>query len=298
MNILEILRCPICSGVMQRIDKTIKCEKGHSFDIAKSGYVNMLPPGKESNAHTGDEREMVRARVNFLAKEYYSEISRTLASIISEYGNFSAEEITVCDMGCGEGSHTCRIAGELCRITERNVMVLGFDASKYAAECASKLSRARGYMPSLGIGCADSREVSAYFMPANIFRLPTVESSFDAAISMFAPIAGEEAARILKPHGILAVAASGRDHLIEMRNVIYNDVRLADFVPPTQSGFKPIATKNLRYRTEIESPEDIWNLFMMTPFYYKTNAEGRERLLALDHLTVTVDVNYFLFEVI
>jgi len=281
---------------MCRIDKTIRCTRGHSFDISKSGYVNLLPPGKESNAHTGDERAMVRARVNFLSKDYYSSISESLADVLAEYGDFSSD-LTLCDMGCGEGSHTCRVATRLHDLTSCGVQAIGFDASKYAAECASKLSRSRLLMPKEGIGHPFEGSTQVYFIPANIFYLPTADASFDAAISMFAPVAGDEASRILKKGGILAVVSSGREHLIEMRNLIYKDVRLTDFVPETPHGFRVIGKRNHRRIINIESKEDIEALFMMTPFYYKTTAEGRANLLSRDNLSVTVDVNYMLFEV-
>ena len=68
-NILDFLRCPHCGTSLVRPDdsRTLRCPAGHAFDLAKSGYVNLLPPGKEKNARSGDEREMVKAREEFLA---------------------------------------------------------------------------------------------------------------------------------------------------------------------------------------------------------------------------------------
>ena len=136
----------------------------------------------------------------------------------------------------------------------------------------------------------------AYFMPANIFRLPLCDNSADFALSMFAPIAAEEAKRILKPRGILAVVSSARDHLIEMRETIYDEVHFSDSLPQTPEGFRMIGSEELRYTIHLQSTDEISSLFVMTPFYYKTTEEGKERLMSKESLDVTVNVNYNLFE--
>ena len=137
MNIFDYIICPVCGGELHRETKSILCEKGHTFDVSKAGYVNLLPPGKEKNARTGDEKTMVKARVDFLGKNHYGRISDAAADMIKKH--VRAEFISAADMGCGGGYHTCRIAERL-----GNCVMLGFDASKYAAECASKLSKIQG----------------------------------------------------------------------------------------------------------------------------------------------------------
>jgi len=290
MNIFDYIICPLCGGGLHRENKSVLCEKGHNFDISKAGYINLLPPGKEKNARTGDEKTMVKARVDFLAKNHYAKISSAAARVLREYtgGGF----IAAADMGCGEGYHTCRIAEEL-----ENCIMLGFDASKYAAECASKLSRSRGFMPKDGVGAPHESCTSAYFFPANLFRLPVKDHSLDGAVSMFAPIAGEETARILKPGGKLVVVSSGRDHLLEMRQLIYDEVRFSDPSVAVPDGFSQVGCENLRSPFDLESAEDIRSLFVMTPFYYKTTEKGRERLLSKESLEVTAEVNLTVFEV-
>ncbi len=57
------LRCPVCQSSLSYEAGSLRCPAGHSFDVAKQGYVNLLgkPP---KNADTPD---MVAARERFLA---------------------------------------------------------------------------------------------------------------------------------------------------------------------------------------------------------------------------------------
>jgi 23S rRNA (guanine745-N1)-methyltransferase len=76
-----------------------------------------------------------------------------------------------------------------------------------------------------------------------------------------------------------------------------NQVRLSDFEPEAAEGFSLVASDELCYETTIETNDDIRNLFMMTPFYYKTTEAGRERLYSKESLKITVNVNYSIFKV-
>lgn len=285
-KLLPLLCCPVCESELRRApgEKSVVCASGHTFDVARAGYINLLPPGKGKNARTGDESRMVRARSAFLSLGYYDAISSSLAACLQPY---LPEHPVICDMGCGEGTHTANLAGAL-----PGAYVLGFDASKEAAEIGSKRAKRLGLLSPDGIGGEGS---SLCCFPGNLFRLPLRPHCVDAAVSLFAPVAGDECRRILKPDGILAVVSSGRDHLIELRHLIYDEVRLNDTLPEAPEGFCLAERKSLSYTVTLASPEEIENLFVMTPFYYKTTEAGRARLLSRDRLDVTVSVDYSLF---
>ncbi len=296
MNLHTLLRCPHCGTPLSRHDKSLRCDAGHSFDIAKAGYVNLLPPGKEKNARTGDERDMVKAREEFLSRGHYALISDTLADAAAPYT--PRENCTVCDMGCGEGYHTCRFASRLAHLTGASVTAVGFDASKYAAERGCKRAVREGFLPKDGLGAPWDEKITVGFLPGNLFHLPLADHSVNIALSMFAPVAGDEARRILTKDGILIVVSSGREHLLELRQRIYDDVRLSDERPPVPDGFTEIARITNNYRTSIPDTDTLKSLFTMTPFYYKTTEAGRERLFSSEMpFEITVDVNYSIFGV-
>ena len=292
VTVLSILKCPVCGKDLKRDGNALLCENKHTFDVSRSGYVNLLPPGKEKNSRTGDEKKMIRARADFLACGHYERISTCLAQFISQYReNISS----ICDMGSGEGYHTLNIARVLGEKTNGRLIALGADASKYGAECASKRSRMLGLMPRDGIGGDCEEKTQAYFVPANIFSMPIKDGKIDLCVSMFAPIPWDECGRVLSDEGMLAVVSSGKDHLIEMREIIYDEVKEADFSPKCDEGFEKIAEKSIKYTAHLGTKKEIEDLFTMTPFYYKTTEEGRARLLSCESLDVTVNVKYSLF---
>ena len=295
-TILNLLRCPHCGTPLSREEKSLRCAAGHSFDIAKAGYVNLLPPGKEKHARTGDERDMVKAREEFLSCGHYAMISDALADAAAPYA--PRENCTVCDMGCGEGYHTCRFASRLASLTGASVTAVGFDASKYAAERGCKRAVREGFFPKDGIGAPWDGKNTVGFLPGNLFHLPLADHSVNIALSMFAPVAGDEARRILTDDGVLIVVSSGREHLLELRQRIYDDVRLSDELPPVPDGFTEIARISNKYHSSIPDTDTLKALFTMTPFYYKTTEAGRERLFSSEMpLELTVDVNYSIFGV-
>ena len=50
--------CPVCGGALTRNEKTYSCGKAHSFDISKSGYVNLLlSSGKGKRQHTDEKKD-------------------------------------------------------------------------------------------------------------------------------------------------------------------------------------------------------------------------------------------------
>ncbi len=290
MNILDLLRCPLCGGVMTKEGTSLRCEAAHCLDIAKEGYVNLLPPGKGKNAKTGDEKDMLRARRAFLSDGYYAAISDTIGTLLHRF--LPAGDAVLCDSGCGEGWHTLQFTRALAaQDPTRSILSMGFDASKFGAASGMKYARQCGIGGVLG----EDKPVQVLFFPGNLFHLPIVEHSISAVISMFAPLAAAENARVLREDGLLVVASSGKEHLRELRELLYEDVTFAEKTPEAD-GFSLVHHETVRYPVLLPDKETIFHLFTMTPFYYRTAAEGRERLLARDTLTVTVETELWVFQ--
>ena len=94
-----MLVCPVCGEPLLWKEKSVTCPAGHSFDIAREGYVNLLRSSK-SGDRIGDDRESARSRRDFLNKGYYA----LLRAWLTEH--FADRQGSVLDICCGEGYYT------------------------------------------------------------------------------------------------------------------------------------------------------------------------------------------------
>lgn len=287
MEFCDFLICPLCGASLFKEGGSLFCTgiRRHCYDVASSGYVNLLPPGKGKNAHTGDDAGMIAARSAFLAGGYYDGISDAVAQIAAEYLPGGTDSVCLCDAGSGEGYHTCRIARGIAARTGRRVHAAGIDASKKGAAAGAKLAART----------AAGEDVHLSFAAGNIFSLPIKDRSLHVMLSLFAPIPAAEAMRTLRDDGILVVTASAARHLWEMRCLIYNDPREGNETAATPEGFTLAGRSAYRESVHIPDNGTLMNLFTMTPFYYRTPADGRARLQATESLTVSVMADLYVF---
>ena len=94
----EIL-CPSCGAVLTQADKQWFCRNGHSFDVARQGYVNLLPVTQKHSLHPGDTREQVAARRAFLDAGFYAPLAKAVCRTALEYAPTAR---AILDVGCGE----------------------------------------------------------------------------------------------------------------------------------------------------------------------------------------------------
>ena len=90
----NMLQCPVCGAFLEKKERALVCASGHSFDIARQGYVNLLPVTQKHSKHPGDTRDMVAARRAFLDQGYYVPIARKvwemLGTRLPAYGGHQA----------------------------------------------------------------------------------------------------------------------------------------------------------------------------------------------------------------
>ena len=267
MDLPEILRCPVCKAEISRVGGSLVCEKKHTFDIAKSGYVNLNVNGTSA----GDSKEMVRARSSFLDGGYYSPFAEKLVETVN-----GLPHGTILDAGCGEGYYSVRVA------KESGGLVLGFDLSRAAVEKAAKRAAAQ--------------TATASFFVGGIFDLPIKNESVDIVLNLFAPCAREEFLRILKPHGHLIMGIAGENHLLGLKSALYNEVYLNNPEKLGElEGFTRVHTERVNYKTVIRGTGQIENLFSMTPYYWKTSKSDADKLRELEELETELDFEIAVF---
>jgi len=132
------LRCPLCGQGLLLLEKRLACPKGHSFDLAREGYVNLLPVQKKKTKDPGDSREMVQARRRFLSAGHYRPFAAALGEIGAELAR-GKERFAVADAGCGEGYYDQALL-EALRPQAKQVSLLGFDISREAVRLAARSS--------------------------------------------------------------------------------------------------------------------------------------------------------------
>lgn len=258
-------RCPVCGKSLSVSEKTYLCPDGHSFDIASSGYVNLLMKQSSSKSH-GDDLLMVKSRRLFLEKGYYSPLRDEIRNI---FRSFVSKIIL--DSGCGEGYYTSALPYE-------NNQCFGIDISKKACEYAAKKCK--------GVSIA----------VASCFSLPFSDDSIDAVLSIFSPLAAEEYFRVLKKDGILVRVIPLDNHLISLKKAVYDNVIPNPETNNLLDGFILKDYKELRYSIKLDNTEDILNLFSMTPYYYKTSEKDQKKLCNLDKLETEIEFGILIYE--
>ncbi len=266
--IIKLLQCPVCGKTVERTadGKSLQCcgARRHCFDFSRSGYLNLAGP----HAGAGDLKEAVRARSMFLESGYYEPLSKLVNSILAEL-----DAATVLDAGCGEGYYTNRMADRC--------SVLGIDLSSAGIDHAAKQAKRMA--------------VGAGFVVGSLFKLPVANASLDAVTNLFAPCAEEEFSRVLKEGGHLIVVAAGEQHLIGLKQVLYDNPYLNPGRADLPQEMECIREEHLTYEISVEGEDRIEALFSMTPYYWRTSERDRAKLRERETLTTTVDFTVYVY---
>jgi 23S rRNA (guanine745-N1)-methyltransferase len=195
-DLVAVLRCPICGDALALSDRTATCPRGHSYDLAKQGYLNLLPSA--STGIEGDSAAMVGARTVFLGGGHYAPIRDALILTAAYDGlRVDGDELVV-EVGSGTGYY---LAGVVGAAPSRRGIAL--DVSRYAARRAAKVD------PRIGSVVCDAWQ-----------ELPLLDDSAQLMLNVFAPRNAAEMARVLAPGGTLLVVTPNQDHLAELVGVL------------------------------------------------------------------------------
>lgn len=260
------IKCPICGEELIKIDNVYRCFNRHNYDIAKEGYINLLK--KQGGKDFGDSPDMVKARRDFFNKDYYSPLKNRLTEIIKEYNPAS-----LLDLGSGEGYYTNYFENNI------NTEIVGIDIAKEAVKIASKKNK------------------NVTYIVGSVQDIPLYNGSIDLIINNFTPLDLKEIKRVLNNNGILITTKVGKNHLLELKQSIYDEIYLNDNMPIEDTDLKLIYSEVLSFKINLNANEDITNLFMMTPYYHHTSLSSKEKLKQLTSLDITCEFNIDVYKI-
>ncbi len=269
---MSLFRCPICSAPLTREGNAYRCPNRHSYDVAREGYVHLLPANKKHSANPGDDKEMAAARTRFLGGGWYAPLRDALCALCLEH---TGDAPAVVDAGCGEGYYTDGIFAAL-REAGRAPRLAGVDLSKTALKKAAR------------------RTPGGEFAIASVYHLPVEDGCADLLLDCFAPLAAEEYLRVLKKGGVFLYVVPAAKHLFEMKQVLYENPYENPEENVPYEGFEYIDVVPVETRFTLRHPA-LGDLFRMTPYTWKTPREGVERLSALDSLDITAAFRIHVF---
>lgn len=261
-DVIDVLACPHCGSDLDADDDgddsgndaaVVLCERGHSFDVARQGYVSLMPGS--AGKITGDSAEMIAARAAFLDGGHFDPIADAVVAAVG-----SAR--TVLEVGAGTGHY---LAAAVEATGGRGI---GVDVSKAAAR---RVARAH---PRIGSIVADVWH-----------GLPVRTGALDAVTCVFSPRNAAELHRVLVPGGVLVVVTPTERHqqeLIDRVGLIGVDEDKARRLGESLSGrFEP------EHRTAVEftmrlGHADVGNLVAMGPSArHTTDASRRDAIASL-----------------
>ena len=253
------LVCPICGAQLHKSDRSYLCPNRHSFDIARQGYVNLLPVQQKHSLNPGDTKEQVLSRRTFLEAGFYDPIAKALTETAQELGAGGP----ILDIGCGEGWYSSRLADDL------GAELVGLDISKEAVRFAS------------------AKYKQHLWLCATAAHIPVEDESAGLVTSLFALTLPEEFSRVLRPEGLYFQVLAAQDHLLGLKSVIYPELKLKekDSVPDLP-GFTLVKSVPIRFTFTVEG-EQVRNLFSMTPHVFRISKTGAENLRHTETLTDT-----------
>jgi len=278
-SVIDLLACPHCEGPLDLDAGTVLCDRGHTFDVARQGYVSLLPGS--STKFTGDTAEMIADRAAFLDAGHYDPLRSAVGAACARTWDTSTDPgaARVLEVGAGTGQYLARVLDDL-----GDARGIGLDVSKPAVR---RIARSH---PRVGAVLADAWG-----------GLPVTTGAVSHVLSIFAPRNAAELHRVLVPGGALVVAAPTGDHLRELVS-LPGMVRVDEHKPERLSAalsgrFERVDRVPVHFTMALD-PGAVTRLVGMGPSaFHLTPQQRAEMVAALPHdfeVTASVTVSTWL----
>jgi len=239
LDITHLLRCPLCGGAFSRKENSLVCEKRHTYDIARQGYVNFVPGQKEMFY----KKELFESRAKVFEAGVYAPVVERLSKAIGQY--VCKENPVLLDAGCGEGYYTKAVC------PGREIERIGFDLSKDAVRLAAKGPK------------------TAAFFVADLKNIPMRDHTAHVLLDIFTPANYSEFARVLAPGGVIMKLAPRSGYLKELRALAGDRLRRQEYDSSDVERYAHekmniLAQETITYTLPV-TQETAYHLARMTP---------------------------------
>jgi 23S rRNA (guanine745-N1)-methyltransferase len=244
-------------------ERAWSCAQGHSFDVAREGYANLLVTHQRRTREPGDSAEMLQHRRAFLDGGWYAPLAEHLRT------NYARAGASVLDAGCGEGYYTRDWPGE----------VWAVDIARPAVRMAARRSASR----------------DKHYAVASVYDLPVIDASIGVVVSVFAPLHSPEFERVLEPGGVVVTVTPGPEHLAGLKAALFATPEAHPDTGPFEREGAATAlvptgsTTRIRYDIDLPTPAAIADLVGMTPYAWYVDGATREAVAATGSLSTPVD---------
>jgi 23S rRNA (guanine745-N1)-methyltransferase len=267
------LACTVrsCGLPLVRNGQTWSCTNRHSYDIARSGYLNLLQPQDRRSLAAGDAAAAVEARARLHAVGVGRALITTLLDRLASLQVSGGAVIADLGSGSGDALGAC--------VAERGVAGIGIDLSVAAARHAAR------------------RFPRVTWVVANADRrLPLIDAGVSFLMSLHGRRNPGECARVLAPPGFLFVALPAADDLIELREFIQGvpaeRARVDALLAEHEAFFTPIEHFSVREQHALNR-ESLTDLLRSTYRGARTSVRGRVASLSTMDVTVASDCVLF-----
>lgn len=273
-KIQQIFKCPVCNQSM-KIDTSNRliCGIGHSFDLSRKGYLNLLLSGHTSTY----SKELFVARQKVCEAGFYDPLIQTLVQIMEVFTcDAVSEGKLVLDAGCGEGSHLQDIS---CAIKKNHVYsFIGVDISKES------------------INMAAAKGAANTWCVADLAKLPFQDQSFDCILNILSPANYSEFTRVLKGNGIVIKVIPGPQYLWEIREAVYKNTSKNEYTNEDITSYFSEKLNVMDSRKICDSfsvdPDILRSFLKMTPLTWGKEAINVDKvnLDSIDSITLDMTI--------
>ncbi len=253
-------QCPSCGAPLFVKESSLCCEKGHTYDVARKGYVHL----HHKTVQSPYGKDLFDARRAVFDAGFYRPVADAVKTLL-----VPLNPETLLDAGCGEGYYLSSLSPAL-----TNTLMVGIDLSKEAILNAS------------------GRLGTALYCVGDLNHLPFRDKVFDVLLNILSPASYASFTRVLKKDGCLIKIMPGKEYLQEIRKQLpeakagYDDTRVPEYL---QQHMHVQSMERLHYTLPL-SPKEYACFVAMTPLTESLSADERNALLTRPPDKITIDL--------